>query len=241
LEKQRQNSAVFLPPKTSKAPCKVEKKLEKTCNETLKSAGKQRQLTLFDHFQPKNSERNRSSPVKLSASASSSRAPLKFNQERTVYAPHTSWHKLNTENLETWIYPVNYSKRTYQFEIIRTALLHNTLVCLPTGLGKTFIAAVVMFNYYRWFSSAKIVFMAPTKPLVSQQMEACFKITGLCQLDTVELNGSMSPNIRQAAWKDKRVFFLTPQILQNDLQSRICQAEDFVLLVFDEAHRATGN
>eukprot|EP00955_Chlamydomonas_euryale_P114774 366301-Chlamydomonas_euryale.AAC.49 len=31
----------------------------------------------------------------------------------------------------------------------RTALLANTLACLPTGLGKTLIAAVVMFNFYR--------------------------------------------------------------------------------------------
>ena len=31
------------------------------------------------------------------------------------------------------------------------ALLQNTLVCLPTGLGKTFIAAVAMYNFFRWF------------------------------------------------------------------------------------------
>lgn len=33
----------------------------------------------------------------------------------------------------------------------QTALLTNTLVCLPTGLGKTLIAAVVMHNFARWF------------------------------------------------------------------------------------------
>lgn len=36
-------------------------------------------------------------------------------------------------------------------DIIQTALLQNTLVCLPTGLGKTLIAAVVMYNFTRWF------------------------------------------------------------------------------------------
>lgn len=30
-----------------------------------------------------------------------------------------------------------------------TALRHNTMACLPTGLGKTLVAAVVMLNYYR--------------------------------------------------------------------------------------------
>lgn len=42
-------------------------------------------------------------------------------------------------------------KREYQFFITEKALFNNTLVCLPTGLGKTFIAAVVMYNFYRWF------------------------------------------------------------------------------------------
>lgn len=40
--------------------------------------------------------------------------------------------------------------RDYQYAMARTALFHNTLVCLPTGLGKTLIASVVMLNYYRW-------------------------------------------------------------------------------------------
>ena len=49
----------------------------------------------------------------------------------------------------TWIYPSNMTYRKYQFDIVQSSLYHNTLVCLPTGLGKTFIAAVIMYNYYR--------------------------------------------------------------------------------------------
>lgn len=52
---------------------------------------------------------------------------------------------------KTWIYPAGVRERAYQVAIIERALLHNTLVCLPTGLGKTFIAAVVMYNFFRWF------------------------------------------------------------------------------------------
>ena len=37
----------------------------------------------------------------------------------------------------------------------QTALLTNTLVCLPTGLGKTLIAAVVMHNFARWFPEVR--------------------------------------------------------------------------------------
>ncbi len=57
-----------------------------------------------------------------------------------------------------------------QYNIVRTALMHNTMVCLPTGLGKTFIAATVMANFYLWHPNKKIIFMAPTKPLVTQQV-----------------------------------------------------------------------
>ena len=76
-------------------------------------------------------------------------------------------------------YPTNYPIREYQYDIVATALLRNTLVSLPTGLGKTFIAAVVMFNFYRWFPAGKVVFMAPTKPLVTQQIGACYDIVGI--------------------------------------------------------------
>jgi ATP-dependent DNA helicase MPH1 len=90
-----------------------------------------------------------------------------------------TYHKTDPEALKTWIYPTNYPKRDYQHAICQSALFSNTLVCLPTGLGKTFIAAVVMFNFFRWFPKSKIVFLAPTKPLVNQQIDACYKIVGI--------------------------------------------------------------
>lgn len=50
---------------------------------------------------------------------------------------------------------VNVPLRDYQLAITKTALFSNTLVALPTGLGKTLIAAVVMYNYFRWFPEGK--------------------------------------------------------------------------------------
>lgn len=73
--------------------------------------------------------------------------------------------------------------------MVKEALFKNTLVVLPTGLGKTFIAAVVMYNIYRWFPNGKVVFMAPTKPLVAQQVDACFNITGIPLEDTTQMTG----------------------------------------------------
>lgn len=141
----------------------------------------------------------------------------------------------------TWIYPTNKEVRDYQYNIVRKALIQNTLVCLPTGLGKTFIAAVVMYNFYRWFPRGKVIFMAPSKPLVTQQMEACYEVMGIPQAHMSEMTGSLAPNLRQAAWHDKRVFFLTPQIISNDINREICPASLVCCLVFDEAHKALGN
>lgn len=79
---------------------------------------------------------------------------------------------------KTWIYPTSakYQERAYQVNICNTAIHNNTLVAIPTGTGKTLIAAVVMYNFYRWFPTGKIIFLAPTKPLVSQQIGACYNI-----------------------------------------------------------------
>lgn len=95
----------------------------------------------------------------------------------------------DSSSAKVWIYPTNYPIREYQLKMSEVALFQNTLVCLPTGLGKTFIASVVMYNFYRWYPSGKIVFMAPTKPLVAQQIEACYKVMGIPQAHMAELTG----------------------------------------------------
>ena len=89
-----------------------------------------------------------------------------------------------------WVYPSNLPMRTYQYNIVQKALFTNTLVTLPTGLGKTFIAAVVMYNFYRWYPSGKIIFLAPTKPLVAQQVKACYNIMGIPKEHTTEMTGT---------------------------------------------------
>ncbi|VDP09887.1 unnamed protein product [Soboliphyme baturini] len=142
---------------------------------------------------------------------------------------------------KTWIYPSNMPYREYQYKISRQALFYNTLVTLPTGLGKTFIAAVVMYNFYRWYPNGKVIFMAPTKPLVAQQVEACFSIMGIPQEDVAEMTGSKLPAKRRDEWSMKRIFFLTPQVMANDLSRSACPAKQIKCVVVDEAHRATGN
>uniref|UniRef100_A0A803M4Z6 Fanconi anemia group M protein n=1 Tax=Chenopodium quinoa TaxID=63459 RepID=A0A803M4Z6_CHEQI len=150
-------------------------------------------------------------------------------QERACYVD------VDLEAAKTWIYPDNVPRREYQLEIARTALFSNTLSNLLC------IAAVVMHNYFRWFPEGKIVYAAPSRPLVMQQIEACHNIVGIPQEWTIDMTGLISPPKRASLWKAKRVFFVTPQVLEKDIQSGACLMKSLVCLVIDEAHRAMGN
>uniref|UniRef100_A0A0X3NYD3 Fanconi anemia group M protein n=2 Tax=Schistocephalus solidus TaxID=70667 RepID=A0A0X3NYD3_SCHSO len=141
----------------------------------------------------------------------------------------------------TWQYPTSHEVRNYQFVISERCLYQNCLVCIPTGLGKTFIAAVVLHNFLRWYPSGRVIFMAPTRPLVTQQMEACREFTKMSPDIFTELTGTIQPNQRALLWHRFRAFFLTPQAIVNDLISGICPASSIRCIVIDEAHKATGN
>lgn len=83
--------------------------------------------------------------------------------------------------------------------------------------------------------------MAPTKPLVAQQIQACYEIMGIPLEITCEMTGAMNPQERKKLWNEKRVFYLTPQVLTNDISRGACPANEIKCLVLDEAHKALGN
>jgi ERCC4-related helicase len=148
---------------------------------------------------------------------------------------------LDETTKSTYIYPMSRGMRIYQYNIVRRALFSNVLVSLPTGLGKTFIAAAVMYNFWRWYPEGKIIFLAPTRPLVTQQIEACYSIAPIPPKDCAEMTGHDSPSLREAAWAARRVFYCTPQTVQNDLKGGRIDASKIVCLVIDEAHKASGD
>lgn len=84
--------------------------------------------------------------------------------------------------------------------------------------------------------------MAPTRPLVAQQIQACYQIMAFPKDETIELTGKQNKKIRAVAWHTKRVFYCTPQVVWRD----ICDNEmnfpinDIKLVVVDEAHKAKG-
>lgn len=179
----------------------------------------------------------------------------RLSEPRDRHPFHEGPVPLNMDLAKTYIYPKHdqYQTRDYQVEMTETALNYNTLVSLPTGLGKTHIAAVVMYNFYRWFATGgKIIFLAPTLPLVNQQVEACYKIMGIPAKDTAVMTGRTNAETRNQWWAEKRLFFCTPQTVQKDLQAQMAKANEtgepslssfasqVVCLVLDEAHKASG-
>ena len=145
------------------------------------------------------------------------------------------------ENLFSWVYPKISSKnfREYQFNIVKNCLLNNTLVCLPTGLGKTFISSCVIYNFHLWFRG-KIFFCAPTIPLVIQQKTMFLKIFKTLSELVIKITGNTNFNKRKNLYNDKKIFFMTPQTLLNDLTYKLFPANEISLIVFDEAHKAMG-
>ena len=66
-------------------------------------------------------------------------------------------------------------ERAYQVNIARACLERSTLVVLPTGMGKMVIAAMVIAEVLRR-KGGKVLFLAPTKPLVEQHATSLRKV-----------------------------------------------------------------
>ncbi len=128
--------------------------------------------------------------------------------------------------------------RKYQEAVISRAVEENTLVVLPTGLGKTVIAAMVAAHRLRRNPNSKVVFLAPTKPLVVQHKRSFAKF--LTTEDTCVLTGSEPPESRRTLWNSSSIIFATPQTIENDIIRGVDLA-DVSLIIFDEAHRAVGD
>ncbi|MCJ7606325.1 MAG: DEAD/DEAH box helicase family protein [Thermoplasmata archaeon] len=136
------------------------------------------------------------------------------------------------------IKPESVEFRDYQENIAKVALTESTLVVLPTGMGKTVIALRVIAEVLRT-GSGKVLFMAPTKPLVEQH--AAFLRQHLLRYEPVVFTGEVAPSDREVGWGDDRLVVSTPQVVDNDITSGFLDLSGFDLIVFDEAHRAVGD
>lgn len=131
--------------------------------------------------------------------------------------------------------------RAYQVNLADVASRESTMIVLSTGLGKTVIAALVAAKRLVEYPESKVLFLAPSRPLVDQQARYLRRVLNLDESLVVCLTGHDTPEQRKEIWGESRVVVMTPQALQNDLVQRSYSLDDVSLIVFDEAHRGVGN
>ena len=131
-----------------------------------------------------------------------------------------------------------FQAREYQKRIAEVASSTNTLVVLPTGLGKTIIAIMVAADMLQKYPQSKAMILAPTRPLVLQHLRAFGEELKLPEGSMAALTGTVDPGERELIWMRSRVIFATPQTVYNDVRHGRVSLQDVVLAVFDEAHRS---
>ena len=127
--------------------------------------------------------------------------------------------------------------REYQRAIAESALESNTLVVLPTGLGKTVVALLVAVERLRMFPDGKVLVLAPTRPLVLQHARFFKEHLAGDNVSSATLTGESSPELRGALFQESRLVFATPEVIRNDVHEHRYTLATVCLVVFDEAHR----
>ncbi|ENN96478.1 Hef nuclease [Methanocaldococcus villosus KIN24-T80] len=138
------------------------------------------------------------------------------------------------------IKPNKLEARLYQQIIAAMALNKNTLVVLPTGLGKTAIAILTIAGMLTK-KDGKVLFLAPTRPLVEQHYRTLKEILNIDEDKIIALTGKISPDKREKLYRQGKIFVATPQVIENDIISKRINIDEFVLLIADEAHHTVGN
>src|SRR3989344_1353377 len=107
-----------------------------------------------------------------------------------------------------------FTPRLYQETILATATAKNTLVVLPTGLGKTNIFLMLAAHRLRLYPHSKILLMGPTRPLIDQYHEVFRKYFKIEEEKMAVLTGMVAPEKRIELWKKASIIFSTPQGLE---------------------------
>jgi Fanconi anemia group M protein len=131
-------------------------------------------------------------------------------------------------------------KREYQENILSTSLEKNTLCVLPTGLGKTPIAAMLSAHRLQTYPESRILVMAPTRPLTVQHHKTFREFMNLSEENLQHVTGMIKPEKRREIYKERKIIFATPQTIKNDLGKGRLSLKDFSLIVIDETHHAVG-
>ncbi|MUV89370.1 DEAD/DEAH box helicase, partial [Halapricum sp. CBA1109] len=131
-------------------------------------------------------------------------------------------------------------QRRYQSTLAETAIEDHTLVCLPTGLGKTAVSLLVTADRLDSVGGTALL-LAPTKPLVTQHAEFYREALTIPEEEVVVFTGEVRPDDRAELFESATVVIATPQVVENDLVGNRISLSDVTHVTFDECHRASGD
>ncbi|XP_035920929.2 antiviral innate immune response receptor RIG-I isoform X1 [Halichoerus grypus] len=132
--------------------------------------------------------------------------------------------------------------RNYQLELALPAKEgKNTIICAPTGCGKTFISLLICEHHLKKFpqgQKGKVVFFAIQLPVYEQQKSVFSKYFEKLGYKVAGVSGATSENILvEQIVENNDIIIITPQILVNNLRNgTIPSLSVFTLMIFDECH-----
>lgn len=148
-----------------------------------------------------------------------------------------SWDSL--EPYTALIKTMEVEPRAYQINIVKSVFSgRNSLVVLPTGLGKTLIAAFAIAKAL--YNGKKALILAPTKPLSEQHQRYMMHLLDIEQSNIALFTGALGTKKRTALLGSSRVIAATPQTIANDLEAGRMTLDEFGAVIFDECHRSVG-
>ena len=80
--------------------------------------------------------------------------------------------------------------REYQVEIAKQCVNTNSLVVIPTGLGKTIISLLVVAETLQSYpKDSKVIVLAPTRPLINQHRESFSQFLAISDESMITITG----------------------------------------------------
>lgn len=149
----------------------------------------------------------------------------------------TRWYGL--EGITEFVNLQSAGFREYQFNIARRIFEgKNTLVILPTGLGKTLIGVLAMGKAIQ--NGKKALFLSPTKPLSEQHYATLKEYLSIDEERVLLLTGALERKRRKEMVEFSKVIVATPQTVANEMKKGDIDIADFGIVIFDECHKAVG-
>ncbi|CAB1331195.1 unnamed protein product [Coregonus sp. 'balchen'] len=135
-----------------------------------------------------------------------------------------------------------YTPRKYQVELLEAALEHNTIVCLNTGSGKTFIAVLLTkeLSHQIRGDGKRTVFLVNTASSVIQQAASVRTHSDLQvgEYTSTEKTSSWSGEKWSQEMIENQVLVMTCHVFLHVLKNGVLPLSKLNLVVFDECHLA---